>query len=247
MPSCGRPQPPHRRLALSRRLARREFQLRAPEALHPEAGGGQVRRLLHGRPHGRAEHADGGAQAQPHGRPRSSRSRCCRRWRSAPSASGSSPPARPPSTRPTTSRAASPRSITSATAAPAGTSSPPPTRTPRSTSAWTSTWSTASATARARVLRRRHRPVGQLGRRRLHPRRRERHLLRSRQDARARPQGQIPVGARPAQHRAPGAGLAGDRAGRRLRRRPPARRRDRRGGLHRAAEHARPAGVSTPT
>ena len=44
---------------------------------------------------------------------------------------------------------------------------------------------------RARVLRRRHRPVGLLGGRRLHPRRRKRHLLRSRQDARARPQGQI--------------------------------------------------------
>ena len=42
---------------------------------------GQVRRLLHGRPHGRAEHADGRAQAQPHRRPRSSRSRCCRRCR----------------------------------------------------------------------------------------------------------------------------------------------------------------------
>ena len=42
---------------------------------------GQVRRLLHGRPHGRAQHADRGAQAQPHRRPRSSRSRCCRRCR----------------------------------------------------------------------------------------------------------------------------------------------------------------------
>ena len=45
--------------------------------------------------------------------------------------------------------------------------------------------------ARPRVLRRGDRPVGQLGGRRLHPRRRERHLLRSRQDARARPQGRI--------------------------------------------------------
>ena len=34
--------------------------------LHPEAGGREVRRLLHGRPHGRAEHADGCAQAEPH-------------------------------------------------------------------------------------------------------------------------------------------------------------------------------------
>ena len=38
----------------------------------------------------------------------------------------------------------------------------------------------------ARVLRRGHGPVGQLGRRRLRPRRRERHLFRPRQDARAR-------------------------------------------------------------
>ena len=42
---------------------------------------------------------------------------------------------------------------------------------------------------RARVLRCRHRPVGLLGRRRLHPRRRKRHLLRSRQDACAQSQG----------------------------------------------------------
>ena len=40
--------------------------------------------------------------------------------------------------------------------------------------------------------------------------------LRSRQDACAQPQGQISLGARPAQHRAAGAGLAGDRAGRRV-------------------------------
>ena len=51
--------------------------------------------------------------------------------------------------------------------------------------------------------------VGLLGRRRLHPRRRERHLLRSRQDAHAQPQGRIPLGEGPAQHRA-----AGRRAGR---------------------------------
>ena len=92
--------------------------------------------------------------------------------------------------------------------------------------------------AGARVLRRGHRPVGQLRRRRLRPRRRKRHLLRSRQDARARPQGQVSLGARPAQHRPAGAGLAGDRAGRRLRRRPAARGRDRRAGVRRR-RHAR--------
>ena len=58
---------PHRRLALSRRLAGHEFQLRAYEALHSDAGAREVRRLLHGRPHGRAQHADRCAQAQPHG------------------------------------------------------------------------------------------------------------------------------------------------------------------------------------
>ncbi len=59
--------------------------------------------------------------------------------------------------------------------------------------------------------------------------------------------GEYPLGARPAQHRAPGAGLAGDRAGRRLGVRPPARRRDRGGGVHRAVEHRRWRGRSMPT
>ena len=100
---------------------------------------------------------------------------------------------------------------------------------------------------RARVLRRRHRPVGQLGRRRLHPRRRERHLLRSRQDARAQPQGRIPFGERSAQHRAADAGLAGDRAGRRVGVRPAARGRDRGSGVHRAEQHRGRPARSTPT
>ena len=99
---------------------------------------------------------------------------------------------------------------------------------------------------RARVLRRGDRPVGQLGRRRLHPRRRERHLFRSGQAARARSQGRISIGARPAQHRAAGAGLAGDRPGRRLRCRPPARGRDRRSGVHRAGQSRGRARRSMP-
>ena len=49
---------------------------------------------------------------------------------------------------------------------------------------------------RPRVLRRRHRPVGFVGRRRLHPRRRERHLLRSGQAPCAGSQGQVSQGAR---------------------------------------------------
>ena len=55
--------------------------------------------------------------------------------------------------------------------------------------------------------------------------------------------GKYLVGEGPAQHRAPGAGLAGDRAGRRLRRRTPACRRDRRDGVHGAAEHEGRSGV----
>ena len=48
----------YRRLALSRRLSGRQFQLPASEALRADAGAREVRRLLHGRPSGRAEHAD---------------------------------------------------------------------------------------------------------------------------------------------------------------------------------------------
>ena len=65
----------------------------------------------------------------------------------SPSVSASSPPLRPLSTRPIISPAGSPRSTTSATGAPAGTSSRRPTRTPRSISAWTTTLSTTSAIA----------------------------------------------------------------------------------------------------
>ena len=54
--------------------------------------------------------------------------------------------------------------------------------------------------------------------------------------------GQILLGARPAQHRASRAGLARDRPGRRLRGRPPARRRDGRGRVRRRlADGERPA------
>src|SRR6266566_7353657 len=53
---------PHQRLALSRRVAGHEFQLRAPETLYPGTGARQIRCLLHGRPYGRAQHADRCAQ-----------------------------------------------------------------------------------------------------------------------------------------------------------------------------------------
>ncbi len=49
------------------------------------------------------------------------------------------------------------------------------------------------------------------------------------------PQGRVPVRARPAEHRPADPGLAGDRAGRRVRGRPAARRRNRRGGVRQPA------------
>ena len=161
-------------LALSRGLSRRQFQLRASEALRADAGARQVRRLLHGRPSGGAQHADGGAEAQPHGDLLRALHAAARRWPAPPSASASSPPPPPPSISPITSRAASPRSTISAAAAPAGTSSPPPTPMPRSISGWRNMSSMTSAIDRARefydVVTG---PLGQLGRRRLRPRRRE--------------------------------------------------------------------------
>ena len=78
---------------------------------HPGAGAGEVRRLLHGRPHGRAQHADGCAQAQPHLDLVRAVHAVVGAVAGRPSASASSPPARPRSTRPITSRAVSPRSI----------------------------------------------------------------------------------------------------------------------------------------
>src|SRR5216683_3243349 len=58
---------PYRRVALSRRLPGCKFQPRAPQALRADPGAGEVRRLLHGRPYGRAPHADRCVEAQPHG------------------------------------------------------------------------------------------------------------------------------------------------------------------------------------
>ena len=235
---------PYRRLALSRRLPGREFQLRAHQALRADAGARQVRRLLHGRSHGRAEHAARRAQAQPHGDVVRAVHAALGAGAERPSISVSSPPARPRSMRPITSRAGSPRSTTSAAAAPAGTSSPPPIPTRRSISGSTDHMEHGERYRRAREFYdvvtglwdswaddAFIRDVEQ------------RHLFRSRQAACARPQGRIPLGARPAQHRAADPGLAGDRAGRRVRRRPPARGRDRGSGVHRAGEPRRRARV----
>src|SRR5260221_13327107 len=57
---------PHRCVALSRSLAGRQFQFPTYKKADPEAGSRQIRRLLHGRPSGRAQHAGRCAQAQPH-------------------------------------------------------------------------------------------------------------------------------------------------------------------------------------
>ncbi len=73
-------------------------------------------------------------------------------------------------------------------------------------------------------------------------RRGDRRVLRPGEAARAEPQGQVPLRPRPAQHRPLAPGLAGDRAGRRLRGRPAARRRDRRGRVRqRRTDRGRPA------
>ncbi len=90
-------------------------------------------------------------------------------------------------------------------------------------------------------------PVGFLRRRRLRARCRERPVLRAREDARAQSQGALSLGARPAQHRAAGAGLAGDRAGGRLRSGAAAWRRRRRNSCSRRAAGWRTIRRSTPT
>src|SRR6266567_2442724 len=59
-------QYPHRCVALYRRMVGRQFQFCASETPDPEIGEWKIRRLLHGRPSGCAEHADQCAQAQPH-------------------------------------------------------------------------------------------------------------------------------------------------------------------------------------
>ena len=86
---------------------------------------------------------------------------------------------------------------------------------------------------RDRVRRRGQRPVGQLGRGRLHPRQGIGRLLRPGEDACAEPQGEALPGARAAQRRLLAAGPAGAGAGRRLGHRTRRRRPPRRAGLHR--------------
>ena len=188
----------HRLVALSRRLSRRQFQPEAPDPLCADAGARPVRRVVHGRPSGRAQHADGGVEAQRHGdlvRPadpaagvgdgdRTSRADRHRldHLRAGLHDRAALRLARPYQRRPR--RLEPGHDLQPRRGAQF--------RIDRAYGAW------RALPPRPRVLRCRDRPVGQLGRRRLHPRCRERHLFRPRADACARPQGRVPVGARPA-------------------------------------------------
>ena len=176
----------HRRVALSRRLAGRQFQFRAYQATDPEARGRKVRRLLHGRPSGRAEHAGQCAQAQPHrhlvravhaavgaGRRhrtyRADRDRLDHLRRAL---------SRRPPLRLARSHQRRPRRLEHRHHLQSGRGAE--FRARRSHGA------RRALQAGARILRRGHGPVGFLRRRRLCARRRERALFRSRQDACAR-------------------------------------------------------------
>ena len=146
----------------------------------PQAGGRPLRRLLHGRPHGRAEHAGGGAEAQPHHH----------LLRAADAAVGAGDGdgahradrhgqhdlQRPLPHRPEI-RLARPYQRRPRGLEPGHHRQPrrgAEFRPGRAHGAW------RALQARPRVLRGGHRALGQLRRRRLHPRRRERHLLRPR-------------------------------------------------------------------
>ena len=220
---------PYRVVALSRRLPRRQFQPEAPRPLCPDAGARPVRRVVHGRSSGRPQHADGGLEAQRDGD----------LVRSADVVAGARDGHR--ASRADRHRVHHLRAALSDR--PAVRLARPHQRRargvefghhlqPRRGAQFRHDRAHGSRRAlspRPRVFRCRDRPVGQLGRGRLCPRCRCRHLFRSRAPARARPPGRIPLGARAPQHRAPDPGLAGHRPGRGVGRRPPARRGDRRG------------------
>ena len=231
----------YRRVALSRRMAGRQFQFRAYQAADPETRGRKIRRLFHGRPSGRAQHAGQCAQAQPHrhvvravhavvgaGR----RHRTYRADRDRLDHLRRALSCRAP-LRLAGSHQRRPRRVEYRHHLQSGRGA--------EFRAGRSHGACRALSPRARILRCGHGPVGLLRRRRLRARRRTGSLFRSRQDARARSQGEISLGARPAQHRPPGAGLAGDRPGRRVGRRPAARRGDRRGRVHRRRQPQRRA------
>ena len=97
--------------------------------------------------------------------------------------------------------------------------------------------------ARRRILRGRHRPVGQLGRRRPAARQAERRLHGPRQGPLPRPRRQALQGQGTAQHHPLAAGLAGGGAGGLVRGRPRARGAHRRRGVHRPDENRRGQGL----
>ena len=190
---------------------------------HPDAGAGEVRRVFHGRPHGRAQYADGCAQAQPHldlvravhavvGTVAGDRAHRARRHRLD-------------HVRRALSHRAALRLARSFERRPRRLEHRHHVQSRRRAQfrARRAYGARRALSPRARILRRGDRAVGQLGGRRIRPRRRGRHFLRSGENARAQSQGQISLGARPAQYRAADPGLAGDRAGRRVGLRPPAR------------------------
>ncbi len=216
--------------------------------LHPDAGARQVRRLLHGRSPGRAEHADQRAQAQPHRRRRSSRSRCCRRWRGATERIGLVATASTTFDEPyhIARRFASLDHISGGRAGwnIVTTSNPDAAlnfgldehmehderyrRAREFYDVVTGLWDSFADDAFVRDVE-------------------SGIYFDPAQDACARSQGRVSLGARPAQHRAPGPGLAGDRAGRRVGGRQAARRRDRGSGVHRRRHARRRRSASMPT
>ena len=199
----------HRRLALSGRHPRRQLQFPRHEGLHPDAGAGQVRRLLHGRSPCGAEHAGERAEAQPH-------RHLVRALHPAVGAGGGDRahrldgdrldhlrralPYRPPVrvARPHQRR---PRRLEHRHHRQPGRGADFRSRRGRRPR--------RALSPRPRVLRRGHRAVGLVRRRRLRARRRERHLLRPHPHARAGAQGRAPAGARAAEYRPADPGLAG--------------------------------------
>ena len=167
------------------------FNFATHQEADPEAGGGKVRRLLHGRPPRRAEHAGQCAEAQPH-------RHLVRAVHAVVGAVGRHRTHRPDRDRIDHLRRALPRR--------------PPLCLARSHQQWPRRLehrhhlqsgcgaefrarrphgARRALQAGARILRRGHRPVGLLRRRRLRARCRERAVFRSRENACAEPQGQI--------------------------------------------------------
>ena len=185
-------------VALSRRLPRRQLQPEASGAFRADPGARPVRRLVHGRPPGCAEHADGGVEAQRHshlvrsvdpvaGLGDGDRAFGADRHRIHDLRAALS--GRPPLCLARSYQRRARRLEPGHDLQPRFRAQ---FRLDRAYGAW------RALPPCPRVLRCRDRVVGQLGRRRLYPRCRERRLFRPRAAAHPRPQGRVPVGARPA-------------------------------------------------